>query len=140
MKQRQKEIVTISITKRTGWSKKSSAPQKEGEKTRETHTQGRRGLPRGRRNQRGEEKREGLTVIFTIPPDAQASGLDSWKTKSNGFTQSSGIDVGYSILVANPPVREIEPLPWDIAIGIWGVVRSKPANSKTRRKKGTAST
>jgi hypothetical protein len=66
--------------------------------------------------------REGLTVVFTVPPDAQAPGLDSRKTQSNGFAQSGGIDVGYSILVANPPVREIEPLPWDIAIGVGGVV------------------
>ena len=79
-------------------------------------------MPRGRRNQGGEEKREELTMIFTIPPNAQAPGLDSWKTKSNSFTQRGGIDVGYSILVANPSVREIEPLPWDIAIGVWGVV------------------
>ena len=75
-----------------------------------------------------------LTVIFTVPPNAQASGLDSGKTKSNGFAQSGGIDVGYSILVANPSVREIEPLPWDIAIGVGGIVRSKPVNGETKKK------
>jgi len=71
---------------------------------------------------KGKRGRAELTVIFTVPPNAQASGLDSGKTKSNGFAQSGGIDVGYSILVANSSVREIEPLPWDIAIGVGGVV------------------
>jgi len=74
-----------------------------------------------------------LTVIFTVPSDAQAPGLDSRKTKSNGFAQSGGIDVGYTILVANPSVREIEPLPWDIAIGVGGVVRSKPVKRTTKK-------
>jgi hypothetical protein len=76
-----------------------------------------------------------LTVVFTVPPDAQAPGLDSWETKSNGLAQSSGIDVGYSILVANPSVREIESLPRDIAIGVRGVVRRKPTNTSTARQK-----
>lgn len=72
-------------------------------------------------------------MIFTVPPNAQASGLDSGKTKSNGFAQSGGIDVGYSILVANSSVREIEPLPWDIAIGVGGIVRSKPVKGETKK-------
>lgn len=75
-----------------------------------------------------------LTVIFTVPSDAQAPGLDSRKTKSNGFAQSGGIDVGYPILVANPSVREIEPLPWNIAIGVGSVVRSQPVKSVTKEK------
>ena len=78
-------------------------------------------------------------MVFTVPPNAQAPGLDCRKTKSNGFAQSGGIDVGYSILVANPSVREIEPLSWDVAIGVRGVVRSKPTNTSTakqRKKKG----
>jgi hypothetical protein len=87
--------------------------------------------------QSDEEKRSRveLTVIFTVSPDAQAPGLDSWKTKSNGFAQSGGIDVRYSVLVANPSVREIEPLPRDIAIGVRGIVRRKPANMSTTKQK-----
>ena len=45
--------------------------------------------------------------------------------------------MGYTILVANPSVREIEPLPWDIAIGVGGVVRSKPVERTA--KKGSVS-
>jgi hypothetical protein len=88
-----------------------------------------------RKETEAPEKRGGvkLTVIFTVPSDAQAPGLDSRKTKSNGFAQSGGIDVGYSILVANPSVREIEPLPWNIAIGVRGVIRSEPVKSKTKK-------
>ena len=115
-----------------GTVKKNSAPWKK-EKTRGTHT---RAAELAARKERIEAMWKSgsvwLTVIFTIPPNAQASGLDGGKTKSNGFTQSGGIDVGYSVLVANPPVREIEPLPWDIAIGIWSIVRSEPASSKTK--------
>jgi len=79
--------------------------------------------------------REGkkLTVIFTVPTDAQAPSLDCRKTKSNGFSQSRGIDVGYPILVANPSVREVEPLPWDIAIWIGGVIRRKPVENKKKK-------
>jgi len=80
-------------------------------------------------------KRVKLTVIFTVPPNAQAPGLDSRKTQSNGFAQGRGIDVGYSILVANPSVREIEPLPWDVTIGVRGVVRGEPVKKKTKKKR-----
>jgi len=76
-----------------------------------------------------------LTVIFTVPSDAQAPGLDSRKTKSNGFAQSGGIDVGYPILVANPSVREIESLSRDIAIGVGGVVRRKPVKEHGTKKR-----
>ena len=84
-------------------------------------------MPRCEEGKRVE--RPELTVVFTVPPNAQAPGLDSWKTKSNGFSQSGGIDVGYSILVANPSVREIESLPWNIAIGVRGVIRSEPTKT-----------
>ena len=41
--------------------------------------------------------------------------------------------MGYPILVANPSVREIESLSRDIAIGVGGVVRRKPAKEKKRQ-------
>ena len=76
-------------------------------------------------------------MVFTVPPNAQAPGFDSRETKSNGLAQSGGIDVGYSILVTNSSVREIEPLPRDIAIGVGGVNRSEPAkHTGQRRGKG----
>ena len=91
-----------------------------------------------RKRGRGGEEKKGrvkLTVIFTVPPNTQAPGFDSGKAESNGFAQSGGIDVGYSILVANPSVRKIEPLPWDIAVRVGGIVRSKPADGKTKKQR-----
>ena len=75
-----------------------------------------------------------LTTISTIPPNAQALGLDSGEKKCNGFAKSGGIDVGCSVLVANSSVREIEPLPWDIAVCVGGIVRSKPVGGETKKK------
>ena len=77
-------------------------------------------------------------MIFTVPPNAQAPGLDCRKTQSNGFAQGGGIDVGYSILVANPSVREIESLPWNVTVGVGGIVRGKPVKRKTKKKAGTS--
>ena len=76
-----------------------------------------------------------LTTISTIPPNTQAPGLDSGEKKANGFAKSGGIDVGCSVLVANSSVREIEPLPWDIAVWVGGIVRSKPVGDETKEKR-----
>lgn len=129
-----KEKVAISIITRTERSKKNSP---RGEKRKGTKHKN-DGICRdgGRiKCDEGRESRVELTVIFTVPSDAQAPSLDSWKTKSNGLSQSGGIDVGYSILVANPSVREIEPLPRDVAIGVGSVVRCEPTNTSTARQK-----
>ena len=134
-----KEKVAISIITRTERSKKNNPREERGggrkkkkrEKAERTRATEFAAMKKGRGGW-------GLTVVFTVTPYAQAPGLDSRKTKSNGFAQSGGIDVGYSILVANPSVREIQPLPWDIAIGVGGVVRRKPTNTSTttRQKEG----
>ena len=80
--QKQKEIVAISITERTGRSKKNSlasAPQRREETRGSRHKSGRvcRDDEIEAVKKRGGVK---LTVIFTVPSDAQAPGLDSRKT------------------------------------------------------------
>ena len=61
-------------------------------------------------------------MIFAVPSDSQAPGLDSGKTESNGFAQRRGIDVRDPIIIADSAVREVKSLAGNIAIGIRGVV------------------
>lgn len=65
-------------------------------------------------------------MIFAVPSDAQPARLDSWETKTNSLAQGGSINVGDTILVAHPTIREIEALTWYISIGIWGIISGKP--------------
>lgn len=61
-------------------------------------------------------------MILAVASDPQTSRFDRGKTESNGFAQSSGVDVRDPILIADSAVREVEPLAGNVAIGIWCVV------------------
>lgn len=61
-------------------------------------------------------------MIFAVASDPQTSCFDRGKTESNGFAQSSGVDVRDPILIADSAVRKVEPLAGNVAIGIWCVV------------------
>ena len=65
-------------------------------------------------------------MIFAVPSDAQPASLDSWETEANGLAQGGSINVGNTILVAHPAIREIEALTWYISIGIWSIISGKP--------------
>jgi len=61
-------------------------------------------------------------MILAIPPNTEASCFDSREAKPDCFPKCGGIDVGYPILIANSPIREIEALSWYIPIRIGSVV------------------
>jgi hypothetical protein len=69
------------------------------------------------------------TMIFAIPSNAQAPSFDCGKTEPNGFSQSCSVNMRNSVLVADPSIREIEPLPRDIPVGIGCIVGGEPVEN-----------
>jgi hypothetical protein len=65
-------------------------------------------------------------MVFAIPSYTQATCFDRGKTEPDGFAQGGSVDVRDSILIANSPVREIQPLTGHISIGIRGIVSRQP--------------
>jgi hypothetical protein len=65
-------------------------------------------------------------MIFAIPPNAQAPSFDCGKTQPDGLSQSCSVNMGNPVLVADPSIRKIEPLPRDIPVGIGYIVSGKP--------------
>lgn len=67
------------------------------------------------------------TVVFAVPSDPKTSSLYSRKTESNGLSKCCGINMRNSVLVADPPIREIKSLTGYIAIRIWCIIGGQPA-------------
>src|SRR5216684_6061967 len=65
-------------------------------------------------------------MVFAVPSYTQAPCFDRGKTEPDGFAQGGSVDVRDSILIANSPVREIQPLTGHISIGIRGIVSRQP--------------
>ena len=64
-----------------------------------------------------------LTVIFTVPADAQTARLNRGKAQSNRLAQCSGVDVRDPILITHTPVGEVQPLAGDISVWIRSIIR-----------------
>jgi len=66
-------------------------------------------------------------VIFAVASDTKAAGLDSWETETDGLAEGSSVDVGDVVVVAHTAVGEVKPLPWDVSVGIGGVICGEPS-------------
>jgi hypothetical protein len=65
-------------------------------------------------------------MIFAIPPNAQAPSFDCGKTQPDGLSQSCSVNMGNPVLVTDPSIRKIEPLPRDIPVRIGCIVSGEP--------------
>jgi len=65
-------------------------------------------------------------MIFAVPSNAQAPSFDGGKTKPDGFSQSCGVNMRNPVLVTDPSIRKIEPLPRDIPVRIGCIISGKP--------------
>lgn len=74
-------------------------------------------------------------MIFTVPTNTESSSFDGREAKSNGFAQSGGIDMRYTILITHSTIRVIKPLPRDVPIRIWRIVRIQPKKRGGQERK-----
>ena len=65
-------------------------------------------------------------MIFAISSHTKTPCFDCRKAEANGFSKGSGVDVGYSILVADPSIRKIKPLTGYVSVWVGCIVGDQP--------------